>query len=87
MNDLTTLISRAWRTERQPLPEWKRRAMQRWVTDTRATLARLHSKGDIVVKFTANKEDRREVVMYRVSDIPRLERFLAETLETLDDET
>lgn len=70
------------------LKPWQVVRMKRWRDETIANIAAL-AKGDIVVKFRAKKDDPRDVVMWKQSDIGRLNRWLdslSAELEGYEDE-
>jgi hypothetical protein len=69
--------------EQQRLKPWQVWRMKRWREEAIANLAAL-AKGDIVVKFRARKDDPRDVVMWKQSDVGRLNRWLDELNEQLE---
>lgn len=78
----------AFMTTQGRLAPWQVWALREQRRDVLATLKELQ-RGDIVVKFRARPDDPRDVVMHRVADIGRLNRFLDQVnsqLEGYEDE-
>lgn len=69
--------------EQQRLKPWQVARMKRWRAEAIANISAL-AKGDIVVKFRAKKDDPRDVVLWKQSDIGRLNRWLDSLNDALE---